>query len=220
MTQAAEPKPVRPRERRAQVLDAARSLFFQKGYRGTTVQQIASRAGYSKRTVYLDFDNKDDLFMALCAEGAALLLKQLRQVPSSELSVEEGINTYLDIFIRFSREKPQYFRMIFGEATPDIVANCSDPIRESIAQLERDCLGIIVAWTERAIRERYIRDVDPWETAGIFVGTATGIILLSMGGSQTVFSREALEGLVKKAIWTFWHGLRLPEADDPGGTRG
>ncbi|MFW5741018.1 MAG: hypothetical protein ACOC1F_11695, partial [Myxococcota bacterium] len=126
--------------------------------------------------------------------------------------IEDGINRYLDIFIQFSRNKPQYFRMIFSEATPDIVANCSEPVRTTIAELERACLGIIVAWTERAMRERYIRKVDPWETAGIFVGTATGIILLSMGGSQTVFTREALERLVKTAIWTFWQGLRLPDA--------
>jgi len=206
-----------PRERRLQVLDAARALFFENGYRGTTVQQIAARAGYSKRTVYLDYENKDDLFMSLCAQGAELLRDQLRRVPHESLSVEQGIDRYLDIFIRFSRDNPQYFRMIFSEATPDIVANCSEPVRQAIAQLERDCLGIIVAWTERAMRERYIRTVDPWETAGIFVGTATGIILLSMGGSQTVFSRDALEGLVKKATWTFWQGLRQPHSAMPGG---
>ena len=218
MPAAAEPKPLRLRERRLQVLDAARSLFFKKGYRGTTIQQIAARAGYSKRTVYLDYDNKDDLFMALCAEGAELLLLQLQQVPGDQLAIEDGINQYLDIFVRFSRDNPQYFHMIFSEATPDIVDNCSDPVRNRIAGLERACLGIIVAWTERAMRERYIRTVDPWETAGIFVGTATGIILLSMGGSQTIFSREALEGLVKKAIWTFWQGLRVPTEPNPGGS--
>ena len=48
---------------------------------------------------------------------------------------------------------------------------------------------------------------DPWDTAGIFVGTLTGIVLLSMGGSQTVFSQASLERLVKMAIRTFWRGL-------------
>ena len=66
--------------------------------------------------------------------------------------------------------------------------------------------------TERAIKEGIIAEVDPWEAAGIFVGSATGIILLSMGGSQTVFSAEALESLVKKAVWTLWRGLRTLEA--------
>ena len=44
-------------QRREQVLGAARELFVAKGYRGTTIQEIARRAGYSKRTVYLDYQS-------------------------------------------------------------------------------------------------------------------------------------------------------------------
>lgn len=49
----------RSRNRRNEVLDAARDLFFVNGYHGTTIEKIATRTGYSKWTVYLDFPNKD-----------------------------------------------------------------------------------------------------------------------------------------------------------------
>ena len=62
--------------------------------------------------------------------------------------------------------------------------------------------------------EGHIPAVDPWDTAGIFIGTATGIILLSTGGIQTVFSQTSLESLAKKAIWTFWSGLRAANHSD------
>ena len=114
--------------------------------------------------------------------------------------------------VTISRNHNEYFRMIFSEATPAIIANCSQDIRERVAELERSCLSVLVAVMERAVGERIVAPIDPWEAAGIFVGTATGIILLSMGGSQTVFSKETLESLVKKAIWTLWMGLNTTEA--------
>jgi AcrR family transcriptional regulator len=208
----------RSNERRRELLDAARQLFFQKGYRGTTVQQIARRAGYSKRTVYLDFESKDALFLAVCAEGGALLLEQLRRVPLDDDPVEVAIDRLLDVYITFSRTHSEYFRMIFSEATADIVANSPPALRRRLAELERACLGVVVAWAERAMGEGEIEVRDPWEAAGILVGAATGIVLLSMGGSQTVFSRERLESLAKSAVRICWRGLRAaPAGAEEGG---
>lgn len=196
------------KSRRKEFLEAARRLFFDTGYRGTSMQQIAAEAGYSKRAVYLDYQNKDELFISVCAEGLALLLSKLREVPWQQITVESCVARFLEVYIDFSRDHPGYFRMIFSEATPAIIANCSTPIRRRVAELERQCLEVIVALIERAVREGIVQGIDPWEAAGIIVGAATGIILLSMGGSQTVFSRKTLESLVTRAIWILWRGLR------------
>jgi len=201
--------------RREEFLDAARGLFFKKGYRGTTIQQIATQAGYSKRTVYLDYLNKDELFIRVCVEGGELLLMKLTEARLEDLSVEASIEQMMSAYIAFSHEHSEYFRMIFSESTPEIVANCPAELRDRVAYLERACLGVLVDWTERAIRERLITQIDPWEAAGILFGAATGIILLSLGGVQTVFSKEGLESLVEKAVRILWEGLRV--ADRPAG---
>lgn len=205
----------RERERRAQLLDAARTLFFEHGYRGTTMQQIASAAGYSKRTVYLDYLNKDELFISVCAEGLELLLRSLELIPVDELDTQACIERFPDALISFSRDHAPYFRMIFSEATPAIIGACSEPLRQRVAALERACLGTVVKLVERAVREGQVRPVDPWETAGVFVGTSTGIILLTLGGSQTMFTRERLESLSRQAVQTLWRGVRAREPDTP-----
>ena len=206
--------------RRNEVLDAARELFFRNGYHGASIQQVARRAGYSKRTVYLDYLNKDELFMSVCSEGGELLLEKLKQIPLEELAIETAIDRVMKEFLDFSVKYPEYFRMIFSESTPEIIANCSEELRARVADLERACLNVLVYWAEQAMQEGIIPRLDPWEVAGIFVGTATGIILLSMGGSQTVFSRKTLESLVQKAIWTLWRGLQTPDPSRPAETTG
>lgn len=190
-------------------MNAARALFFEKGYRGTTIEQIARKAGYSKRTVYLDFSNKDELFIQVGAEGLELLLTQLAKIPYLEYSAKECIESFIKIYIRFSRQHSELFQMIFRETTKEIIDNCPEDLRKRVASLEHACLGAIVAWANKAMDDGSMRKVDPWEVAGMAVGSATGIILLSMGGSQTIFSKKTLESLVKKAVWNIWLGLSL-----------
>ncbi len=196
----------RSKSRRNEILDAARDLFFANGYHGTTVEQIARRAGYSKRTVYLDFANKDELFITLCLEGGELLFEKLNQSRQEEPSFEGGIELYLKTYIDFSREQSEYYRMIFSEATPEIIANCSEGLRARLERVERACLGILVDFAERAMGEGIIPEIDPWEVAAAFLGSATGIIQL-FRGIQVIFSREALESLARKTTWTLWQGL-------------
>lgn len=206
MTAQANHRKNRSKNRRDEILSAARELFFANGYHGTTVEQIATRAGYSKRTVYLDFLNKDELFITVCAEGGELLFEKLNQTPRDEISFESAIDQFVRAYIEFSHDHGEYYRMIFSEATPEIISNCSEELRTKLDTVERACLGVLVDWAERAMREGIIPKIDPWEAAVAFFGTATGIIQL-FRGIQVIFSREALESIVRRTTWTLWRGL-------------
>ncbi len=52
-------------ERRGQLIAVAGEMFLQKGYRATTVDDIAQCAGMSKKTVYQIFSAKSEMFDAL-----------------------------------------------------------------------------------------------------------------------------------------------------------
>ena len=59
--------PGRPKDlgKRAAILDAAKRLFIQSGFDGTSMDQIATEAGVSKLTVYSHFGDKESLFLSL-----------------------------------------------------------------------------------------------------------------------------------------------------------
>ncbi len=65
----------RPRGRRrkearpSELTAAALSLFVEKGYAATRLDEVAARAGVSKGTLYLYFDGKEALFKAVITEG-------------------------------------------------------------------------------------------------------------------------------------------------------
>lgn len=62
---ADDPRVVRTR---AAVVDAARTLFLRNGYAGTTMDEIATLAGLTKRTVYNNYGDKDALFAEIIAD--------------------------------------------------------------------------------------------------------------------------------------------------------
>lgn len=58
-------KNMKSEERRAQLIEVAQSLFFEKGYEDTTMADILAAAGVSKGGFYHHFDSKDALFFGL-----------------------------------------------------------------------------------------------------------------------------------------------------------
>jgi len=68
----AEPRHKRERRKDArpgELLDAALDLFVEKGFAATRVEEVASRAGVSKGTLFLYFPSKVDLFKAVVREA-------------------------------------------------------------------------------------------------------------------------------------------------------
>jgi TetR/AcrR family transcriptional repressor of mexJK operon len=56
------------------VLAAAERVFLERGYGGTSMDEVAERAGVSKRTIYSNFGSKQDLFAAVIATHCAEVL--------------------------------------------------------------------------------------------------------------------------------------------------
>lgn len=66
--------------RSQELTDAALSLFVEKGFAATRLDEIAARAGVSKGTLYLYFDSKEALFLAVIREGIVPLLDEGRKL--------------------------------------------------------------------------------------------------------------------------------------------
>src|SRR3954470_16243756 len=64
-------------QRRAHVLDAARSAFFELGLDGASIREIAQRAGYTPGAIYSYFANKEEVYGALLGESLERLNAQV-----------------------------------------------------------------------------------------------------------------------------------------------
>lgn len=90
-------KPGRPTKKQSEDLTArliavATVLFLEKGYAGTTIDELAMRLGAAKRTVYSRFADKADLFRMVTTNYAENALGQMPPVVVDERELAEQLH--------------------------------------------------------------------------------------------------------------------------------
>jgi AcrR family transcriptional regulator len=65
-------------ERREQLIDISRVLFAERGFEGTSIEEVASRAGVSKPIVYEHFGGKEGLYAVVVDREVRHLLDMMR----------------------------------------------------------------------------------------------------------------------------------------------
>jgi AcrR family transcriptional regulator len=74
----------RKAQTRAELLAAAEQLFCECGFHGTSLDQVAAAAGYTKGAVYSNFASKEDLFFAIYERRAEEAFARNAEAPADE----------------------------------------------------------------------------------------------------------------------------------------
>ena len=122
MSSEQEGQDLSPRERRAvrtreAIIDAARCIIRERGAYGLSLREVARRIDYSPAGLYEYFGSKDELIAAVIRDGferfAHYQATVATHLPPGERLYQLGI-----AYIRFARENPHHFMLIFN--TPDL----------------------------------------------------------------------------------------------------
>src|SRR5579875_1469652 len=79
-------------KRQQAMIQAARELFIENGYRGTTLEAIIAKAGGSRQTLYQRFGGKRGLFGAIVSEVGERLAASIEQPDALRLPPREGLS--------------------------------------------------------------------------------------------------------------------------------
>ncbi|WP_082478441.1 MULTISPECIES: TetR/AcrR family transcriptional regulator [unclassified Rhizobium] len=77
--------------KREQIIEGAKRVFMRDGFDAASMNDITREAGVSKGTIYVYFENKDDLFSAMIERERAIFLAAVRTVLESNEDVETGL---------------------------------------------------------------------------------------------------------------------------------
>lgn len=142
-------------ETRAQVLEAAFTVFGERGIAGTSLTEVASAAGLTKGAVYSSFASKDDLVLALMEEHAGDRIRaSLEAAEAAEDSTgEEVIADIAAVLVQQMRADATWHRLLaeyfalahHDPARRDALRQRRREVREAVTRaLERiaDALGL------------------------------------------------------------------------------
>ncbi|MGE6739361.1 TetR/AcrR family transcriptional regulator [Allorhizobium pseudoryzae] len=77
--------------KREQILDGAKRVFMRLGFDAASMNDITREAGVSKGTIYVYFQNKDDLFAAIMERERMNLATSMRDLLDGSEEVEDGL---------------------------------------------------------------------------------------------------------------------------------
>lgn len=151
-----ERQPTRIQARNREViLEAALPVFSAYGFRGSTIDQIARRAGMSKPNLLYYFRRKDDIYEAVLERTLAQWLAPLEAVDPMGDPVEE-LRRYITLKLRMSRDNPDASRLFANEVLNG--APIIRPFLETrLRQLVQEKAGVIRGW----VSDGRLAPVDP-----------------------------------------------------------
>lgn len=115
---AATPSRVRmtSKQRREQLLDVGRGLFAEKGFDGTSIEEIASRASVSKPVVYEHFGGKEGLYAVVVDREMERLLNSITTALGTEHHPRMVLERAALAFLEYIETSTDGFRILVRDS--------------------------------------------------------------------------------------------------------
>jgi TetR/AcrR family transcriptional repressor of mexJK operon len=191
---------------RAAVVDAARTLFLRQGYAGTTMEEIATAAGLSKRTVYNNYPDKRALFTQIVTDVIAFaeaFARGLHEEFAVGVTAANLRATLDDLGRRLALgiARPEVItlrRMLIGEARefPTLAAEYFDRAPGQVIEA-------LAAGFRRLQQDGLLRPADPRRAAAQFAYLVAGEALDRAMMVGTVPPKTQVIGGAKEGVETF-----------------
>lgn len=148
-------------QRRKDIINAAERIFFTKGFDKATMDDVAEEAELSKGTLYLYFQSKEDLHLAVAIKAIELMNSMTGDLKSFKMNGLDKLVRLGRIFIEFSRNYPDHMRSILSLEGMDL-GRFSMSIKEfSQVIYEASPVKLVMEFVKQGIDEDLIRNDIP-----------------------------------------------------------
>jgi AcrR family transcriptional regulator len=187
--------------KREQIIEGAKRVFMRLGFDAASMNDITREAAVSKGTIYVYFENKEDLFAAMVERERAAFLASLRTVLAGHENVETALYEFGIKFLEHMTDEKiiTAMRTVLGvrERMPDL---CARFFRgpQNLRTVLQDFLTLQVQAGSLAID-----DIDL--AAGQFLDLASGSFFKFrlFGTMPEAPSRQEIDRVIRGAIRVF-----------------
>lgn len=191
-------------QRRQQLIEVGRALFAEKGFEGTTVEEIAASAGVSKPVLYEHFGGKEGLYAVVVDREIQSLLGQITAALTQPEGTPQHARTLLEAaamaLLDYIETSTDGFRILVRDSPPgQSTGSFASLISDIASQVEH----ILAAEFRR-------RKLDP-KTAPLYAQMLVGMVAIP-GGWWLDSRRMKKEDVAAHLVNLAWNGLSGMEA--------
>ncbi|MEK6776668.1 MAG: TetR/AcrR family transcriptional regulator [bacterium] len=166
-------------QRRSDILRTALTLFSEKGFHGTSMQEIAEKSEFAVGTLYNFFANKDEIYQTLITETAGRFHSSLMKALQARTGELNRLKACVEAKIRVFLENLDYVRIYFAEtqgATFHIKTGLDTEIRTRYEDYLQKLAGVL----QSGIRRKIFRGQNPYLLALAFDSISTAFLVEHM----------------------------------------
>lgn len=160
------------------IIDSAEEVIAAKGFDASTMDEIAEKAEVGKGTLYLHFNSKTAIYLAICVRGGKILNREMSQVLTRDKSGLEMIEEMGYTYLKFIKENPQYYRAFnFFENALNENKLMENNLVDECEKSGLEAMTYVVRALQIGMQDGTIKDAfDPSELGIIFWGASRGVI--------------------------------------------
>ena len=178
--------------RQERILDGALEVFKTKGLENATMEEIASKSGFGKATLYYYFQSKEEVFSAILLNGWQMLWISLEPV----IAEGEGArNTFVQVLLKIAeniRNHSGLFEFLY--TAPKAIVFDEEPWKK----YQERMYGTLNSLLEDGIKAKEFPQMDSKLLFKALGGLFMGLVLI--GEKEDPVSEEDIEKLLNQLI--------------------
>jgi len=190
----------------ARIVEAAKLLFMENGFKGTTTKLIAEKAGVNEVTLFRHFKNKEGIFVEISKDIAIYGHKHLESITESNVPPEEMFYQFgMALYSQIVQSKGVLIvAIIESKKRSQLIENITIKLRTIVEILEKK----LIALHEEGI----LAENDFFTAALMYVESLIGLFIVQSRLSGELIPVE-IERLCRSASRIFFNGLLKSERE-------
>lgn len=162
---------------RNNIASVASKLFMEKGILSTSMDDIAKAAGYSKATLYVYFENKEEIVSMLVLDSMKKLCSYISVALQQQKSTRAKYDLICQELVRYQEEYPFYFKMTLEKININFENQDYFPEEKETFQIGEEINAMIRLLLVSGIENGDLcRDIDIVPTSFSCWGMLSGLI--------------------------------------------
>jgi len=161
------------------ILSAAEKLFLEKGVASTTIDDISKLSEYSRRTIYVYYESKEDILYHIILKGLTILKDDLVVVLKQQKDFIKQYWAICNAMEKYQANSPQSANSINQMKSGDIDFNSIPQVILQIFESGTDINNLLADYVEQGKKQGIVRsDIEPMKTVYVMWGSITSLLSL------------------------------------------
>ena len=136
------------------ILKSAEKLFAYKGFKATSMREIAEQSGITKATIYHYFKNKEEILFTIMNEAMERAYANLEEINLSKMNSKEKFREILKFYIKYYAGNQEGLILLVNEQN-----YLTEEHRKILINKQRKYVKFIYALLENLKREKFIKNI-------------------------------------------------------------